>query len=84
MTNLIFYDKVTQLVDEGKAVDIVYLDFSKVFDAVFHNIFLEKVQFMAWTYAFFAEQKTGWMARPRKWTKSSWRLLTGGVLQASA
>jgi len=33
LTNLIsFSDQVTLLVDEGKAVDIVYLDFSKVFD----------------------------------------------------
>ena len=33
LTNLIsFYDKVTYLVDEGKAVDAVYLDFSKAFD----------------------------------------------------
>ncbi|GAB0175652.1 mitochondrial enolase superfamily member 1 [Grus japonensis] len=36
LTNLIsFYDKVTHLVDEGKAVDIVYLDFSKAFDIAF-------------------------------------------------
>ncbi|KAK4819814.1 hypothetical protein QYF61_011833 [Mycteria americana] len=35
MTNLIsFYDKVTRLVDEGKAVDVVYLDFSKAFDII--------------------------------------------------
>ncbi|PKU40958.1 rna-directed dna polymerase from mobile element jockey- hypothetical protein [Limosa lapponica baueri] len=37
-TNLIpFYDTVTRLVDEGKAVDVVHLDFSKAFDTVPHN-----------------------------------------------
>ena len=29
-----FYDLVTHLVDEGKAVDVVYLDFSKAFDSL--------------------------------------------------
>ena len=43
-TNLIiFYDEMTGLVEEGRAVDIVYLDFSKAFDTVSHKIFMKKL-----------------------------------------
>lgn len=37
LTNLVaFYDEVTGMVDKQRAVDAVYLDFNKVYDAVSH------------------------------------------------
>lgn len=44
MTNLItFYDKMTCLTEEGTAVDIVFLDFSKAFNTFSHKVLLERL-----------------------------------------
>lgn len=41
MPNLIaFYDGMTGLVDEERAAGVVYLDFSKAFETLSHNILI--------------------------------------------
>ncbi|GAB0209537.1 mitochondrial enolase superfamily member 1 [Grus japonensis] len=67
LTNLIsFYDKMTCLVDEGKTVDVVYLDFSKAFDIVSHSILLEKVAAHGLDGHTLCWVKTGWLASPKE------------------
>ncbi|GAB0183775.1 mitochondrial enolase superfamily member 1 [Grus japonensis] len=89
LTNLMiaFYDGMTGQVDEGRAVDVVYLDFSKAFDTVSHNILIGKLR------------KSGLDERTVRWTEnwlngraqrvvissaeSSWRPAAGSVPKGS-
>jgi len=48
-TNLLeFNEAVSEWVNEGKAVDIVYPDFKKAFDKVPHQQLLAKVRACGW------------------------------------
>lgn len=40
LSNLIFYDKVTHLVNEGKVVDIIFLGFSNAFATAPYSVIL--------------------------------------------
>ena len=84
LTNLIsFCDKVTHLVDEGKAVDVVYLDFSKAFDTVPHNILMEKLaahSLDGCTLLWVKHWPDGQAQRVVvSGVKSSWRLVKSGI-----
>uniref|UniRef100_A0A8C3FC47 Reverse transcriptase domain-containing protein n=1 Tax=Chrysemys picta bellii TaxID=8478 RepID=A0A8C3FC47_CHRPI len=87
-TNLIsFFEKVTDLLDKGNAVDLIYLDFSKAFDTVPHEQLLVKLEKMG------LDMKIQWWIRNwlmgrlqrvvLKGELSGWREVTSGVPQGS-
>ncbi|KAJ7422831.1 RNA-directed DNA polymerase from mobile element jockey-like [Pitangus sulphuratus] len=79
--------KVIHLVDEGKTVDVVYLDFSKAFDTVSHSICLKKLAAhgldrgtLCWVKSWLEDRAQRVLVNR---AASNWQLVTNGVLQGS-
>jgi len=88
LNNLVsLYDKVTHLADERKAVDVVFLDFSKAFDTVPHGILLDKMsncEMSRNTVRWVRSRLNGRTQRVVvNGATSGWQLATSGVPQGS-
>ncbi|GAB0203498.1 mitochondrial enolase superfamily member 1 [Grus japonensis] len=88
LTNLIaFDDGMTSWVDEGRAADVTYLDFSKAFDTICHHILVGKLRKCGldeWTARWVENWLKGRAQRVvTSSAQSGWRPAASGVPQGS-
>ena len=87
LTNLLeLLDISTDSFDQGKQVDVSYLDFSNVFDKVPHKRLIFQLTYDSWNSRANSEldRSVAFGTSGRlNGTKSDWKVVTSGVLQVS-